>query len=98
MRKLILALVPALVSSAALAATPTTGMTCAQAQQVVAARGGVVLYTGRYTYDRYVANRSFCAATEITEPAWVPTRDVAQCYVGGTCKEPDPAQNDMFRN
>jgi len=87
-KKLLVALVPILLSGAAIA-QPTTSMSCGQARAVVARHGGVVLYTGQHTYDRYVANRSFCEPSQITKPAWVPTRDVAQCYVGGTCIDPD---------
>lgn len=88
MKKFLVALVPMLLSSVAIAA-PTPSMTCGQARAIVANRGGVVLYTGQHTYDRYVADRSFCEPSQITKPAWVPTRDAAQCYVGGTCIDPD---------
>jgi hypothetical protein len=65
----------------------TTRMTCAQAAGVVASRGGIVLGTGGHTYDRFVAHRGFCLITEMTEPAWVPTVDTPQCFVGYRCKE-----------
>jgi len=87
-KKCLVALVPMLLSSAAIA-QPTTSMSCGQARAIVAQHGGVVLYTGQYTYDRYVADRSFCAPGQVTKPAWVPTRDTAQCYVGETCIDPD---------
>lgn len=78
-----------------LAATPalaqerpsSTAMTCAQAAGLVRARGAVVLGTGGFTYDRYVANQGFCLPTDYAENAFVPTRDVPQCLVGYRCKD-----------
>jgi hypothetical protein len=48
-----------------------------------------VLGTGGHTYDRFVHHRGFCLITETTKPAWVPTRDTPQCFVGYTCVEAD---------
>jgi hypothetical protein len=62
----------------------TLAMSCAQANRLVATRGAVVLSTGPYTYDRYVGG-NFCAINESTEPAWVPTADAAQCFIGYRC-------------
>lgn len=44
-----------------------------------------MLGTGRYTYDRYVAHAGYCGIGETTQPAWVPTRDARQCFIGYTC-------------
>ncbi|OZA96262.1 MAG: hypothetical protein B7X67_24390 [Rhizobiales bacterium 39-66-18] len=63
-------------------------MTCAQALSFVTKAGGTVLGTGGLTYDRYVRDRSFCNYSEVTKPAFVPTRDVKQCFVGYTCIDP----------
>jgi hypothetical protein len=68
----------------------SVAMTCRQAAGLVAARGAVVLGTGGYTYDRFVADRRFCLMTEVTEAAWVPTLDTPQCFVGYRCKEAEP--------
>jgi hypothetical protein len=65
-------------------------MTCGQAAALVSSRGAIVLGTGRYLYDRFVHHRGFCAITEATKPAWVPTADTPQCFVGYTCIEADP--------
>lgn len=65
-------------------------MTCRQAAGLVASQGAIVLGTGGYTYDRFVRERRFCLITEMTEPAWVPTRDTPQCFVGYRCKEAEP--------
>ena len=67
----------------------TLNMTCAQARVEVARRGAVVLGTGRDTYDRFVANRSYCEINEQLEPVWVPTRDVPQCPIGYRCTDND---------
>jgi hypothetical protein len=63
-------------------------MTCREAAALVFQRGGIVLGTGGYTYDRFVRDRSFCAITEVTKVAFAPTLDNAQCFVGYTCIEP----------
>ncbi len=88
MKQIALATALSLLPLSAMAA-PTTQMTCAQAQQTVVRAGGIVLYTGAYTYDRYVANRSFCSPTQVTKQAFAPTRDTAACPIGSTCVEPD---------
>jgi hypothetical protein len=92
-RTTLLGLVAALaaVTSAVAQARPSTvRMTCAQARGLVVAHGGIVLGTGGYTYDRFVAHRGFCLITEVTRAAWVPTRDAPQCFVGYTCIEAEP--------
>ncbi|WP_210484551.1 hypothetical protein [Microvirga antarctica] len=71
----------------------TPGMPCAQAQQLVARNGAIVLGTGTYTYDRYVRDQSFCQRDESLEPVWVPTRDTPQCPVGYRCRS---GQLDFF--
>ena len=85
----------ATVSIVSLAATAsaqprsdTNRMTCAAAKALVTQQGGVVLGTGPSLFDRYVSSRSACMSTQIIEPAYVPTADNRQCFVGYTCKEP----------
>jgi hypothetical protein len=65
----------------------SVAMSCRQAAGLVASRGAIVLGTGGYTYDRFVADQRFCLRTEVTEPAWVPAGDTPQCFVGYRCKE-----------
>ena len=72
----------------------TTDLTCRQSAGIVQSRGAVVLGTGGYTYDRFVANRGFCEITEITRAAFVPTRDSPSCFVGYRCRE--PSRTDSF--
>ena len=65
----------------------TTRMTCAAARALVVRYGGIVLGTGPSLFDRYVNTRAYCTSTELTEPAFVPTADNSQCFVGYTCRE-----------
>jgi hypothetical protein len=64
----------------------STTLTCARAAGLVTSQGAVVLGTGGYTYDRYVNGPGFCTRGEPTEPAWVPTIDNPQCFVGYICR------------
>ena len=76
---------PALAQHRAL----TTSMSCAAARQIVSTRGAIVLSTGETTYDRFVSSQQFCQRDEITKPAWVPTADMRQCFVGYRCERID---------
>ena len=89
-RSLTLAVVLALLPAAAGAQDrpSTTRMTCRQAAGLVQRRGAVVLGTGGQTFDRFVRDRSFCEATEVTEARVAPTLDAPQCPVGYRCREP----------
>jgi hypothetical protein len=91
MLRILLACTACLVATSALAQPrpSSVAMTCAQAAGLVASRGAIVLGTGGYTYARFVHHRGFCLITETTKPAWVPTRDTPQCFVGYTCVEAD---------
>jgi hypothetical protein len=64
----------------------TTTMRCQAVLNLVTARGDVVLGTGTYTYDRYVSSSAFCPIGQATDPAWVPTADQPQCYIGFRCR------------
>ena len=63
---------------------------CAANRQSVAASGAIVLGTGGQTFDRFVRDRGFCQHGDFLEPAWVPSRDTAQCFVGYRCKVDSP--------
>jgi len=75
------------ISSSAMAQSHplTTAMTCSEAQYLVASQGAVVLNTSPMAYDRYVASGAYCGVGETAGPAWVRTRDAAQCPVGARC-------------
>lgn len=92
MKRLFLALAASLVvtNAAAQPRPSSVTMSCRQAAGLIASHGALVLGTGGYTYDRFVRERRFCLITEMTEPAWVPTRDTPQCFVGYRCKEAEP--------
>lgn len=70
-------------------------LSCDQARSLVRQNGAVVMTTGRYTYDRYVADDRFCHFGEITEPAWIGTADTPSCRVGYRCIN-DPGPEDDF--
>jgi hypothetical protein len=68
-------------------------MSCASARGLVSTRGAVVLGSGRDIYDRFVAAQGFCQRDEVTKPAWVPTADTRQCFVGYRCER---VEDDEF--
>src|SRR5262245_37481299 len=81
-------LLAGVVVAQAQAQANSTRMSCAAARQLVTRQGAIVLRTSATTYNRYVSSRAPCMMTEITEPAFVPTADDRQCFVGYTCREP----------
>jgi hypothetical protein len=91
MKRIGLGVLLALTVTAAMAQTrpSTTTRSCSANRQSVQANGAIVLGTGRYTYDRFVRNRSFCEFDETTEPAWVPSRDRPSCFIGYRCTSRD---------
>jgi len=60
-------------------------MTCDQAKTLVEQAGGIVLTTGRYTYDRYVSDKFYCPMGLDIKDAWVATSDTQSCRIGYTC-------------
>jgi hypothetical protein len=75
----------------------TTEMTCRQTKSLVTGSGGIVLSTGQQTYDRYVRSQAFCLPAEFAQPAWVPTADTPQCFVGYTCVDEMPLSSRSGR-
>ena len=65
----------------------TPSLPCARAAALVQTQGALVLGTGGYTYDRFVSGGSFCLVGERPEPAWVPSADSPQCFVGYRCRQ-----------
>ena len=88
-----IALLATVTSAVAQPRPSTLAMSCGQAESLVASAGGIVLGTGGFTYDRFVAHRGFCLRTESDEPAWVPTADTPQCFVGYRCRDPYHKRN-----
>lgn len=60
-------------------------MSCSQARAFVQRQGAVVANTGTNTFERIVANGSFCDREQITKPFYGKTRDVSQCNIGFRC-------------
>ena len=73
--------------AAAEARPDTSRMTCAAAQALVMKQGAIVLGTGPAIFDRYVSSSAHCTSGDLTEPAFVPTADNRQCWVGYTCRQ-----------
>lgn len=82
-------LVAALVPSIAVARPDATRMTCAEAAATVTGSGDIVVSTGQYTYQRFVASGQFCGRHGIPQPGYSPTRDSPRCQVGYVCVVPD---------
>ncbi|WP_428643092.1 hypothetical protein [Roseibium sp.] len=64
-----------------LARPNSTAMTCAQVQSMIVRNGAVVLSTGQYTFDRYVANLNYCQHGEVLYREYIPTKDSRKCPV-----------------
>jgi hypothetical protein len=85
----------ALVSLACAAATGvqaakrpySPALACKALQGLVAERGAVVISTGPNTYDRFVRDARNCQSGEVTKPAWIPSADRPECFVGYTCRQ-----------
>ena len=60
-------------------------LSCGEARSLVKQNGAVVLTTGRFTYDRYVAGERFCPVGHVADDAWISTRDTQSCRVGYRC-------------
>lgn len=88
-----LAMVVAGTTTAAAQRPLSLDMTCGRAAALVSSRGAVVMSTGQYTYDRYVATRAFCLPLQQVEVARVPTLDDPYCRVGYTCVDRDLRRN-----
>lgn len=86
-------IVPALLATATVPAAAQSrpdslALNCAQARDIVARNGAVVMGSGPLIYDRFVASVRFCPLGDVTRPATVPTRDTPYCPVGNTCIQP----------
>ena len=88
MRSVLTTLAFALASTAAVAQAgpPTSQRTCGANRQLVLKEGAVVLDTGPSTYARFVKSGAECAVDQFAEPAWVPSSNNPQCFIGYRCK------------
>lgn len=89
MQRAVIAFALSILVTAAQAQTrpSTVDRPCIASRQLVIARGAVVLGTGGFTYDRFVRDSSFCEVGEYPQPAYVPSIDTPQCFVGYRCKQ-----------
>jgi len=65
-------------------------LSCAAVARLVQQQGTVLLGTGTVSYDRYVSSGSSCGPAERPDPAWVPSADSQQCFVGYRCRATAP--------
>ena len=89
MRSVLTVLALSLVTTAATAQVgpPTSQRTCGANRQLVLREGAVVLDTSPSTYARFVKNGSECLVGQFPEPAWVPSSNNPQCFIGYRCKD-----------
>ncbi len=79
-------------SAVAQARPYTQNMTCEEANDLVNARGAVVLNydyhpQAGWLYERFVAHGGYCVTGEEARAAWVKTTNSAQCFIGYTCEQ-----------
>jgi hypothetical protein len=60
-------------------------LTCDATRRLVDGAGAIVVTTGPYTFERFVASAQFCERRDTLIPMWIATRDQAQCPVGFRC-------------
>jgi len=89
MRRLLTFFVLTLCATTAMAQVgpPTSQRTCGANRQLVMKEGAVVLDTGPSTYARFVKNGSECLVDQFPEPAWVPSSNNPQCFIGYRCRD-----------
>ncbi len=73
--------------AAAQVGPPTSQRTCGANRQLVKKEGAVVLDTGPSTYARFVRSGAECTVDQFPEPAWVPSSNNPQCFIGYRCKD-----------
>ncbi len=74
-------------AAAAQVVLPTSQRTCGANRQLVMKEGAVVLDTGPSTYARFVRSDAECMVDQFPEPAWVPSSNNPQCFIGYRCKD-----------
>lgn len=66
---------------------PTSQRACAANRALVVKDGAVVLDTGPSTYARFVNSAAKCLVDQFPEPAWVPSSNNPQCFIGYRCRD-----------
>ncbi|QRM31328.1 hypothetical protein [Microvirga sp. VF16] len=89
MRSVLIFLTLAAVAAPATAQVgpPTSQRTCSANRQLVMREGAVVLDTGPSTYARFVRSGAECTVDQFPEPAWVPSSNNPQCFIGYRCRD-----------
>lgn len=89
MRTLLSSIAFTLLATAATAQVglPTSQRTCGANRQLVMREGAVVLDTGPSTNARFVRSGAECTVDQFPEPAWVPSSNNPQCFIGYRCKD-----------
>jgi hypothetical protein len=82
-----LALTSLATAAAAQVGPPTSQRTCGANRQLVQRDGAVVLDTSPSTYARFVRSGAQCLVDQFPEPAWVPSSNNPQCFIGYRCKD-----------
>ena len=93
MRKLATWILLLTIADVAYARPDIRTMTCTQAKALVQQSGSVVMTTGKYTYDRFVAGQAYCERPYVKRRAWIATKDTKKCQVGYTCED-RPSRSD----
>ena len=81
---LLLIVLSAVASSPAQARTDARRLTCAQVQALIQHEGAIVLTTGQYTYERFIADHRFCGG--LLTRVRTPTRDNPSCRISFVCR------------
>ncbi len=87
MRKLPIWILLLTIADAAYARPDVRTMTCEQAKALVRQSGSVVMTTGKYTYERYVAGQANCERPYVIRRAWIVTKDTKKCQIGFRCED-----------
>jgi hypothetical protein len=77
----------AVTTATAQVGPPTSQRTCGANRQLVLRDGAVVLDTSPQTYARFVKSGAECLVGQFPEPAWVPSSNNPQCFIGYRCKD-----------
>jgi len=85
----VLTLSVAATAAVAQAGPSTAERPCGADRALVDARGAAVLNSGPGLYNRYVMDTRYCQIDQYPVPAYVPSLDSAQCFVGYRCRSDD---------
>lgn len=76
-----------MTAAAAQDGPPTSQRACGANRQLVLKEGAVVPDTGPSTYACFIRNGSECLVDQFPEPAWVPSSNNPQSFIGYRCKD-----------